>query len=501
MFFFVNQYLLSSNSSIEHAEMKRLKLFKANHVPAKLVTRDFDPIIHGTLVRFGLDDDQLINLFDFFAQTSDYKGKALRTEDLNLPYDYQVSAGNSHRQVMDGSRQVAEIYFIGGTVGQVDHVDYYDVAGNISLRERFDLRGYKAVDQFFGQDDQIYYERYYRSDGTLYMERHYVQSVQNTPINSLNILRDYHGKDYFFDSFDDLFIFFLNELNRVNGGNNAFVADRPMISIQPVLKMDKNAKKYLWMSISQVDDGQDPVNGPLNNMLQGPLTADLQKWDGIIAMTNRQADDLRQRLGNKANIFTVNGTPVKYPSNRIAMNKRTPALLIYVGRLGEDKQTGQLISMFAQIHQQVPTSRLTLYGYGNSTDVDRYKKQVADVGLNGVVTFAGYQVQLANAYDQAQLFVDASRIDAQPLSMGEAFAHGVPAVSYNYSYGPADMVKAGQNGELIPLNDQQQFVDTVVKLLQNPTKLQELSNGAYANLDEISDKTTWQQWMSVVNNK
>lgn len=54
MFFFVNQYLLSNDSSIEHAEMKRLKLFKDHNAEAKLVTRNYDQIIprHPATVRF-----------------------------------------------------------------------------------------------------------------------------------------------------------------------------------------------------------------------------------------------------------------------------------------------------------------------------------------------------------------------------------------------------------------------------------------------------------------
>lgn len=500
MFFFVNQYLLSNNSSVEHAEIKRLHLFKKNKVPAQLVTRDFDPLIHATLQRFGLEDQQLVNMFDFFAQTTEYQGKQLHVEDLHLPADYQVETGNNSRDVMDGQRQVAKIYFIGGTVGQVDHLDFYDPAGNTTLRERFDLRGYKAVDQFFGQDGQMYYERYYRPDGTLYLERYYVQSTENTPINSLNVLRNYHGQDHFFDSIDDLFLFFLNELNKTNGGHNSFIADRPAVAIQPILKMDNDARKYLWLSLNHIDDGQDLLDGPLNAMLQGPLFNDLHKWDGIIVMTDQQAHNLRQRLAPGAPIVVINGSPVDDSLQRISMDQRTSGQLIYVGRLGEDKQTSQLIANFAAIHQQIPDSRLTLYGYGTAADVNRYKKQVADAKLNGAVTFAGYQVNIDQAYDHAQLLLDTSRIDAFPLAMAEALSHGVPVVSYDYLYGPASMVKSGINGELVPLNNQKQFVAAVVNLLQDQRQLQKLSNGAYDNLATISDQTTWQQWKSIIEN-
>ena len=196
MYFFVNQYLLSNNSSIEHAEMKRLKLFKDHNVPAKLVTQNFDLIIHATLNRFGLTDDQLVNMYDFFAGTTDYKGHIMHVEDLNLPIEYQVGTGNDYQEVKDGDRLVCIVYFTGGTVGLVNHVDWFDVTGNLTLRQQFDLRGFKAVDQFFGQDGRMSYERYYRPDKSIYMERYYVKSVQDTPINSLNVLRDYKGQDY-----------------------------------------------------------------------------------------------------------------------------------------------------------------------------------------------------------------------------------------------------------------------------------------------------------------
>ena len=57
MFFFVNQYLLSSNSSVEHAELKRLALFKKHGGKAKLVTRDFDLVLHDTIKKFGLTNE------------------------------------------------------------------------------------------------------------------------------------------------------------------------------------------------------------------------------------------------------------------------------------------------------------------------------------------------------------------------------------------------------------------------------------------------------------
>jgi poly(glycerol-phosphate) alpha-glucosyltransferase len=495
VYFFVNQYLLSSNSSVEHAEMKRVKLFRQHDTPAKIVTRDFDPVLHETITKFDLADDDVVNMFDFFADTTDYQGEKLRTEDLHLPVDYQVGTGNNYREVKDGQRLVCEVHFAAGTVGQVNHVDYYDLAGNMTLRQKYDIRGFKAVDEFFGEDGQLFYARYYRPDHQVYLERYYVKSVKNTPINSLNVLH-YQGEDRFFDSLEDLFVFFLDELNRTNGEGNTFIADRPAVAITPVQNMQSAVKKFLWLPMNQVNDGQDLVRGPLNSMLTQPLGADAGKWDGVIVMTTKQAAMLRQQVGDRLPIIVINGVPVN-PQPRRAESDRQAGQLIYVGRLGEDKQIGQLIDIFTRVHQAVPASKLTLYGYGTPQDVNNYKQRVKDNGLEDAVVFAGYQVQLAEAYDQAQLFVDASRIDAQPLAMGEALSHGVPVVSYDYLYGPAEMITSGVNGELIPLNDEQAFIDTVIGLLQDDDARQQLSDGAYDKLNAISEEKTWEQWQQL----
>ena len=85
MNFFVNQYLVTKNSSIEHAELKRLALFNG-HEPgsAKLLTQDFAPTLDQTLERFGLQRDAVINMFDFFCGHHRLRGGALKSRRPGL---------------------------------------------------------------------------------------------------------------------------------------------------------------------------------------------------------------------------------------------------------------------------------------------------------------------------------------------------------------------------------------------------------------------------------
>ena len=99
MNFFVNQYLVTKNSSIEHAELKRLALFNG-HEPgsAKLLTQDFAPTLDQNLERYGLQRDAVINMYDFFAGTTDYVGAPLKVDGLAYDGDLQMGTGNNFRE-------------------------------------------------------------------------------------------------------------------------------------------------------------------------------------------------------------------------------------------------------------------------------------------------------------------------------------------------------------------------------------------------------------------
>lgn len=493
MFFFVNRYLLPQNSSIEHTELARLRLFKQHQTPAQLVLRDFLPNLDQTLARFNLDRSQVTTLYDFFAGTQDYVGHPLKIDDLALPVDYQVGTGNNFRQVTEGGRLVAEVYFIGGAVAQVGRIDYYDDSGNKTLSQVYDWRGFKCLDRSYGKPGELFYEQYYRPDGQRYLERYYVQSTKNTPINSLNILKDYQGRDYFFDNQDDLFTFFLDELNRAHGENNQFIADRPQETITPVLKMQSKAKKYLWMAMPEGGDRPDQGHGPLATLLQAALVTNVKQWDGVLAGSQEQVTNLQARVGQQVPVFQVSPLTVT-PVATSKPKANDPFELIYVGRIAPDKQVDQLLQIFAQVHQQVPNTHLTIYGYCSGQLRAGLDQLINDLKIQDAVTWAGYQVEVASAYQKADLYLDSSRIDAFPLAMVEALANGVPVVAYDFQYGPKELVQPGENGELVPVNQTSQFVQKVVGLLKDPAKLAQYRQHTADKLDNYRDDAVWQQW-------
>ena len=81
MFYFINEYILGKNSSVEHAAMKRVKLFNNQKTPAKIVTKMYDRLLHQTIGKFGVDNDEVLNMFDYFQGTTEMPTKVMHADD------------------------------------------------------------------------------------------------------------------------------------------------------------------------------------------------------------------------------------------------------------------------------------------------------------------------------------------------------------------------------------------------------------------------------------
>ncbi|AVK61072.1 accessory Sec system glycosyltransferase Asp1 [Lactobacillus sp. CBA3605] len=501
MIFFVNQYLMALNSGVEHAEFKRLQLFKQHQMPAKLVTRQFDGLLHQNMRRFKLADDQMVNLFDFFRQTVTYPAQVLKLEDLDFPRDYNVQPSPNVSQVVDGDRLVAKVHFVPGTVGHVYFVELFDTFGNLAQRTDYDERGFKARDTFFAPNQEPVTDIFYRPDQSRFAEQYYAHNAAGVNEVSMCKLIDYQGQDYYFNGEQAWYRFFLDELNRQNGTNNSFIADRPLAAQWPVINMETPARKYLWLPTPHTVDPKDQVFANLNNAYVYGIHEHLTALDGLITSTAQQQADLTRWLGGQPSrpIYTISAAVVpeeQATRPAIMMAERQAHQLVYTGRLDPERQVDQLITAFARVHQVLADATLVIHGYGSA--LEDLKAQVKQQQLDQAVTFAGYQPDLTAVYDQAGAAVYTGASDAQPLSIVEALSHGLPVVAYDINYGPRDVIKAGKNGYLVKDGDVAQLASALIKTLENPKRQQRLSKGAYHSSRQYSDAMVWGQWQALL---
>jgi glycosyltransferase involved in cell wall biosynthesis len=112
---------------------------------------------------------------------------------------------------------------------------------------------------------------------------------------------------------------------------------------------------------------------------------------------------------------------------------------------------------------------------------------VLERGLGEAVEFRGHvsEADKHAAYDEAWVLALPSLKEGWGLVVGEAAAHGVPAVAYRKAGGPTESVHDGHSGILV--DDHAGFCTVITSLLQNEAARTRLSAGA----TETAGHFTW----------
>jgi glycosyltransferase involved in cell wall biosynthesis len=154
-----------------------------------------------------------------------------------------------------------------------------------------------------------------------------------------------------------------------------------------------------------------------------------------------------------------------------------------------------VVRAFAEVKKSYPDASLTLVG-GGPLEAD-VRKLVADLKLWDVVfTGVASRQEIGKYYDQADIFINASRLDNMPVSVIEAFGAGTPVVTTAPESMPY-LVEHERTGLLSPVGDEQTLAANVVRLLREP----ELAKRLAQNGHQESTKYNWDvvrgQWFGV----
>lgn len=499
MYYFVNTSINPKKSGIEHAEMKRLALFDQHQVPAKMVTRFFSLSLHKTLKDAGIAEHDQINLFDFVQRSTDFKPVKRTIDDLNLAPDLRVEADGRNYAVYQQNQLLMRVNTFVNTQKQLNNVQYYDQNGKLVKTDWYDTRGFKGLEQFYTADGQVASEQVFDPEGKVVYQTFHMPDRQNKVQNSLYRFVNYHGQDWSFTGETAMTTFFLDELNRQNA-NSVFVIDRTYELAYAALHMRSKAFKVMHLHSNHVNDPLHPQTATLNFNYAYALN-NLDQWNGVIASTEQQTEDFVARYGKHPATYTI---PVGIVSDATReaphpdWKTRTPGKIIFVARLAEEKQQDQVIRAFQKVRKQVPNATLDFWGYANGDTGKKLHQLVDELKLNDSVTFNDYTTDLTSVYDHAQLAMLTSRAEGFALALLEGQAHGVPQIAYDVKYGPRDIIRDGQDGVLVPVNDEDALANAMVKLLNDPAKLQAFSEQAYQDAERYSTDAVWARWQPLM---
>jgi glycosyltransferase involved in cell wall biosynthesis len=203
------------------------------------------------------------------------------------------------------------------------------------------------------------------------------------------------------------------------------------------------------------EHGSNPHWRGVRNRIRGRVLFRLA--DRVVAVSETTARSLTERYGlSERRIWTVpNGVaPFAAPGpaetgrlrEELGLRGRTP-VIGSIGRLGYVKGYDRLVGAFSGILPEYPGAMLVLVGDGPERQA--LSEQVAGLGLQDRVVFAGTRSDARRLYGLLDLFVLPSRSEGLSLSLLEAMCAGCPVAATDAGESRS-VLRDGRYGRVLP---------------------------------------------------
>ena len=155
--------------------------------------------------------------------------------------------------------------------------------------------------------------------------------------------------------------------------------------------------------------------------------------------------------------------------------------LLSVGRLRYQKGHDILLEAMPRVLEEFPNVVLLIAGEG----VLRQELQAEAVKLNITerVKFLGVRNDIPLLISFSDLFLFPSRFEGMPNALLEAMGYGLPVVATSVQ-GVDEIIRDGENGIIVPMDDPKAVSDAILRLLHNPDERQRLGKAAQETIDK-----------------
>ncbi len=219
-----------------------------------------------------------------------------------------------------------------------------------------------------------------------------------------------------------------------------------------------------------------------------------RRVDAVVCLTQGDAENYKRakRVEVIPNFTTI------VPSTK-APNGQTTKQLLFAGRLCKEKNPLRLLTLWRSIVDANPALHLDIYGDGEmSTQV---REEILRLGLSDSVTMCGSATEMTEVYASHSLLLLTSLSEGMPMTILEAMRCGLPVVSLDCPYGPADLIEHGVTGMLVPQDDDAAFVQSVLTLMDDDALRQEMGRKAMEVSEQYTPDAVVQRWKELFNEK
>jgi glycosyltransferase involved in cell wall biosynthesis len=167
-------------------------------------------------------------------------------------------------------------------------------------------------------------------------------------------------------------------------------------------------------------------------------------------------------------------------------------LLLAVGRLETQKGFDWLIETFANLAEEHSNWDLVILGEGSLRPM--LEEAVRKSDLVDRIFLPGRAGNMYEWYEGADLFVMSSRFEGFPMTLVEAMAHGLVAVSFDCDTGPRDIIRHEQEGLLVPQGSVAELTAALDRLMRDAFTRQRFAERAVEVRERFSMEKVAGMW-------
>ena len=217
------------------------------------------------------------------------------------------------------------------------------------------------------------------------------------------------------------------------------------------------------------------------------------RW--LYPLMERRADVVVCLTNGDAQNYTKARKVVVIPN--FAVTSHTPSCergnrCLFVGRLCTEKDPLRLLHLWRQIREVHSGWQLDICGEGELSK--EVRAEIERLSIGGSVKMHGQLSDVSKMYAQSAMLLLCSRTEGLPMVLIEAMRSGLPVVSTDCPYGPADIIEDGENGFLVSQDDDAAFVKAVSMMIENQTMRKRMGEKALEMSERFSKEAIINRW-------
>ena len=243
-------------------------------------------------------------------------------------------------------------------------------------------------------------------------------------------------------------------------------------------------KRILEFHCGFLDKGIDDY--PLKRRLRCKIK---YRFYNIVSLTKK--DQELRTAAYKQKVFVIPNPLKETPKN---YSKQENEKILILARFCSQKNLPNLLLSWENVQEKHPDWSLDIYGEGE--DKNRMIEIIKEKSLN-TVHLKGYVNDPFEIIPQYSFFLLPSLYEGFGMVLIECMSCGVPAVAYNCLCGPDEVIKDGEDGIIVQLNDMDAFIEKVNYLIEHPEVRKSMSLLCRENIKRYALDKVMAQWIEL----